>query len=154
MLRNFVRLVDRFRARPAEHCRYPILPEDLEASFATKLGKSQLPFQRRDSLHSRSLVSQILYFGKHTCKKAYRQMCCRCVAANDSTSGATRCPGAKVRYRRGLYVLAQSRAHSMGEQVSRRAADQAPRRVTESANVLRIFVACRKHRETKRWTSL
>jgi hypothetical protein len=40
MLRNFVRLVDRFRAKPAEHCRYPILPEDLEASFATKLRKS------------------------------------------------------------------------------------------------------------------
>ena len=35
-----------------------------------------------------------------------------------------------------------------------KAADQAPRRVTESANVLRIFVTCRKHRETKRRTSL
>jgi DNA-binding HxlR family transcriptional regulator len=28
------------------------------------------------------------------------------------------------------------------------------RGVTESANVPRIFVTCRKHRETKRWTSL
>src|SRR6267142_6583238 len=38
------------------------------------------------------------------------------------------CPGAQVRYRRGLYVLAQSRAR-IGEQASRKAADQAPRRV-------------------------
>src|ERR1700736_4666923 len=59
-----------------------------------------------------------------------------------------RCPGAQVRYRRGLYVLAQSQARSIGERASRRAADQASRRVSESANVPPIFVTCRKHRET------